>query len=118
MKIHINYLGFLALPALLAIFAPLTGNTGLYGFLGFLYYLRYFFILPDELFLLQIRKAATAAWLTELALLAPLMALLLLLKEERALPVSFGLSFAGAIFVFTIYLMILEYRESRGAADD
>ena len=38
--------------------------------------------------------------------------------STRALPTGFGLSFAAAIFVFTIALMIYEYRETQGAIDD
>jgi hypothetical protein len=33
--------------------------------------------------------------------------------DARAIPFAFGLSFSTAIFVFSIYLAILEYRESR-----
>lgn len=112
----INYLGFLSLLSLLAILGYSTGNTGLYGFLGFLYYARYFFVIPDELFVLNLRKACTTAFLTELIALVPLMfATHAGFIAGKPIPASFGLSFAAAIFAFTIHLLILEHRESRGS---
>lgn len=118
-KRPVNYLGFLSLVALLAPMGYITGETGFYGFLGFLYYARYFTVLPDEFFLQNVRRAAMAAWLSEMVLLVPLTYLSFVLSgPQRALPMGFGLSFAAAIFVFTIALMVYEYREMRGAADD
>lgn len=118
-KRPVNYLGFLSLVALLAPMGHLTGEIGFYGFLGFLYYVRYFTVLPDEFFRENVRRAAMAAWLSEMVLLAPLTYLSFFFSDAaRALPMGFGLSFAAAIFVFTIALMVYEYREARGAADD
>lgn len=115
----INYLGFLSLAALLAPLGYFTGESGFYGFLGFLYYLRYFTVLPDEFFLQNVRRAATTAWITEMVLLTPLTYLFFVLSgPARSLPMGFGLSFAAAIFVFTIALAVYEYREMQGAADD
>ena len=64
MKRKINCLGLLSLLSLIALLAQPTNNEGLYGFLGFAYYLRYFFVQPDELFRLNLQKAATAAFFT------------------------------------------------------
>ena len=98
-KPKINCLGFLSLLSLIALLGWSTGNEGLYGFFGFAYYLRYFWVLPDELFRQNLQKAATCAFLTELLALVPFM----------------FLSFAAAILVFTIALLVLEWREQRGA---
>ena len=73
MKRKINCLGLLSLLSLIALLAQPTNNEGLYGFLGFAYYLRYFFVQPDELFRLNLQKAATAAFFTQLLSLVPLM---------------------------------------------
>ncbi len=113
----INYLGFLSLLGLIGLLGIWTGNTGLCGFFGFLYYLRYFNVIPDELFLENLRKASTITWLAEMLALVPLMFLCHAMAEaEKALPMAFGLSFAVAIFVFTFALLGLEIKESRGAA--
>ena len=118
-KRPVNALAFLSLLALLAPLGYLTGEIGFYGFLGFLYYIRYFTVLPDEFFRQNVRKAATAAWISEMVLLVPLTYVCYgLYGPARALPTGFGLSFAAAIFVFTIALMIYESRETQGAIDD
>lgn len=118
-KKPINYLGFLSLLSLISILGYTTDNTGFYGFLGFLYYIRYFKVIPDELFKQNLQKASTAAWFSELIFLDPLMFLCHLITESsRAIPTAFGLSFAFSIVVFSAALILFEYREHVGAADD
>ncbi|WP_026895971.1 DUF3796 domain-containing protein [Clostridiisalibacter paucivorans] len=109
-----NYLGLLSLLSLIGFLGWKTGDISLYGFFGFGYYIRYFFIIPDELFELNVRKAATSAFLCQMISLVLFMFLgYFVYLDARAIPFAFGLSFATAIFVFSIYLMVLEYRESR-----
>ncbi len=119
MKHKINYLGFLSLLALLAVLGFWTENRGFFGFFGFAYYLRYFWVIPDEFFLLNTQKAATFAFMTEMISLVPLMfACFCTYGAVRAVPAAFGLSFAAAILAFTAALIILEWRERRGIAND
>ena len=66
MKHRINYLGFLSLLALIAVLGWRTGNKGLYGFFGFAYYFRYYWVIPDEFFRLNVQKAATFAFMSEM----------------------------------------------------
>lgn len=73
MKYKINYLGFLSLLALIAILGFTTGNTGLFGFFGFVYYIRYFWVIPDEFFRLNVQKSATFAFMSEMISLVPFM---------------------------------------------
>ena len=114
---HINYLGFLALLALIAFLAWPSGNNGLLGFLGFLYFARYFRVIPDELFLLNLRRAATTAFLVEMFTLVPLMFLCTwLCQPESVMPWAFGLSFAAGIISFSLLLAVIEWRERRGEA--
>lgn len=115
---RINYLGLLSLLALVAILGYTSGNHGLYGFLGFAYYIRYFWVIPDELFLLNLQRASTLALLAELLSLVPFLFGSYLLDLASPLPLSFGLSFAVAILVFTVALNVLEWKESRGLAHD
>ena len=110
-----NPLVLLSLVALLSLFAIPTRNNGLWGFLGFAYYLRYWNVLPDELFYQNLQKACAAAFLGQMIALPFLAVGAFLLEPERMLPLAFGLSFALSIFLFTILLMVLEWREMEGS---
>ena len=115
----INYLGFLSLLALIAILGWCTENTGLYGFLGFAYYIRYFWVIPDEFFRLNVQKAATFAFMSEMILLVPLMFVCTFIYgAAKAVPISFALSFAVTVLAFTIALIFLEWKERKGAEND
>ncbi len=119
MKHKINYLGFLSLLALIAILGLITDNNGLYGFFGFAYYLRYFWVIPDEFFQLNVQKAATFAFMSEMISLVPFMFVCTYIYgAAKAVPTAFGSSFAVTIFVFTITLIVLEWKERKGAEND
>lgn len=119
MRKPVNALGFLSLVALLGFLYFPTKNAGLLGFFGFAGYARYFSVQPDELFQRNVRRAATAALFAEFLCLVPLTYAFVLFGDvSRALARAFGLSFAAAIFVFTIAMMVLEWREQRGLAHD
>ncbi|MDE7310136.1 MAG: DUF3796 domain-containing protein [Eubacterium sp.] len=119
MKGRINYLGFLSLLALIAMLGWRTENQGLYGFFGFAYYFRYFWVIPDEFFQYNVQRAATFAFMAEMILLVPSMfACTVIYGAAKAVPVSFALSFAAAIFAFTLALIVLEWRERKGTAND
>lgn len=114
----INYLGFLSLLSIIAVLGWSTGNTGLYGFLGFLYYARYFFVVPDELFRLNVQKAAFFALIAELLCLIPFLFVCSMIYGIRsALPMAFALCFAAAVISFSIGLAVLEWKEQKGAAE-
>ena len=113
-----NYLGLLSLLSLIAILGWQTGNTGLYGFFGSAYYIRYFWVIPDELFQENVRKSATFAFFAEMISLVPLMFICATLYDiSSAIPMAFGLSFAIAILMFTVVLMIQEWEERKGAQE-
>lgn len=119
MKSRINYLGFLSLLSLIAVLGWTTENNGLYGFFGFAYYVRYFWVTPDEFFRLNLQKAATFAFMMEMLSLVPFMFFCVYrYGSVKAIPMSFGLSFAVTIFAFTAALIVLEWRERRGAVYD
>lgn len=119
MKIKINYLGFLSVLSLIALLGLITNNTGLFVFFGFAYYIRYFRVIPDELFKLNVQKAATVAFMSEMISLVPFMFLFSYIYHSvKAVPMAFGMSFAVSIFAFTGALMVLEWRERRGASND
>ena len=119
MKRRINYLGFLSLLALIAILGWQTENKGLYGFFGFAYYFRYFWVIPDEFFQLNVQKAATFAFMSEMVLLVPFMFVCAFTYGvAKAVPISFALSFSVTILAFTIALIFHEWRERKGAKND
>ena len=119
MKHRINYLGFLSLLALIAVLGWRTGNKGLYGFFGFAYYFRYYWVIPDEFFRLNVQKAATFAFMSEMIMLVPFMFVCsYVFCSAKAVPVSFALSFAVTVLAFTTALVYLEWRERKGAEND
>ena len=109
----LNKLGFLSLLALLGIMG-ITTHRPLLGFFGFAYYIRYFFVTPDEMFLLNVRRAASigffaGVWATGLALAVHLL-------FPTFLPSNMALAscYVVSTFCFTIALMIFEIKEQRG----
>ena len=115
MKHPFNPMGLLALPALAALLYFPTGNHDFIGFAGFFYFIRYFWVNPDELFLLTLRRAATGAFILEVALF-PLLMLVRYFLSPAANPIPFalGLSFAASIIFFCLYHTWLEWKEMRG----
>ena len=115
MKRTFNPMGLLALPALAALLYWPTGDADFLGYLGFLVFLRYFRVIPDELFLLTLRRAATTAFLAECVLIGPaLLFFYLRAPGDNPMPQALGLSFAAALIFFCLYHSFLEWRESRG----
>lgn len=105
--------------ALIAILGWLTENKGLYGFFGFAYYFRYFRVIPDEFFRLNVQKAATFAFMLEMIMLVPFMFVYTsIYGTAKAVPISFALSFAVTVLAFTIALIFLEWKERKGAEND
>lgn len=116
MKHKFNYLSLLSLLSLVAVLGLFTENKGLLGFLGFLYYLRYIRIMPDELFILELQKAASFAFMAEMLVLLPAMfACHLLCSPASAVPTAFATSFVAAALSFTAALMYQEHKELTGA---
>ena len=117
MKHPFNCMGLLALPALAALLFLPTGDPAFLGFLGFLVFLRYFWVNPDELFLLTLRRAATLSFLLECILIGPaLLFFYLRAPGANPMPQALGLSFAAALIFFCLYHTYLEWRELRGMA--
>lgn len=115
---RINYLGFLSLLSLIAILGWKSGNTGLYGFFGFIYFIRYFRVIPDELFLMNVQKSATTAFMLGMISLVPFMfSCSVFYNISAAIPAAFALSFVVSALVFTFALTGLEWRERRGAGE-
>ena len=114
----INYLGFLSLLSLIAVFGWKSGNTSWYGFFGFLAFVRYFWVVPDELFLMNVQKSATAAFMAGMLGLVPAMFFgISVWGADKAVPAAFATSFSVNVLVFTGSLVIREWKERRSASD-
>lgn len=112
---RMNYLGWLSLLSLISVLGWKSGNTGLYGFFGFIYFIRYFWVIPDELFLLNVRKSATIAFMLSMVSLVPFMfSCSAIYNISAAIPMSFALSFAVSTIAFAFTMTGLEWKERRG----
>ncbi|MCI8417267.1 MAG: DUF3796 domain-containing protein [Lachnospiraceae bacterium] len=115
---RVNYLGFLSVLSLIGLLGFQNQSSGLYGFFGFLYFVRYFRVLPDELFLQNVRKSATCAFLGEMISLVPFMFLGTAVSSiSAAIPMAFASSFVVAVLCFAFSLILLEWREQKGAGE-
>ncbi len=113
--IHIiNKLGFLSLIATLSLLGIFAEYRAYLGFLGFLYYVRYFFVLPDKLFKINVQKAAAFAFFTNLAAAVLTVILGSLVRKAAVFPVGMGMGIIISIVVFTIVLIVYEVRKSGG----
>jgi len=110
----LNRLGFLSLLSLLGILGLFVDNSGLLGFFGFLYYLRYFFVIPDELFQENVRKATSIGFFTGVAATGLVFALRVVLPVSIAPSVALATTFIVSVACFTIALVVFEIREQRG----
>ena len=115
MKHPFNCMGLLALPALATLLLQPTGDPAFLCICGVLVFLLYFLVNPDELFLLTLRQAATAAFVAECTLLGPLLLFFHFLSPDRSpMPQALGLSFGLSIILFCLYHSWLEWKEARG----
>lgn len=114
LKMKCNKLGFLSFIALLGILGLITENKGFFGFFGYLYYLRYFTVIPDELFMDNVRKAGSIAFFTGIAVSAVSIAVSTISGSLILSTLCFTIGFIVSMFAFTITLLYLEYKEQRG----
>jgi len=107
-----NKLGFLSLLALLGVLGFFVGKP-LFGFFGFAYYIRYFFVRPDELFQLNVRKAATDGFFSGVGATGVAVAVRYLFPAVVPANLALSASFVVSIVVFTIALVVLEAKEQQ-----
>lgn len=108
-----NPLGYLGLLGFIGITGIVTDNKFFLAFFAFFVFFRYFFVIPDELFRQNVRRAATPAYFTGAAIQAVTVALTAFTKDESQLIAGLTLSFSIAMFVFIILLVIAEFKEQR-----
>lgn len=107
-----NKLGFLSLLALLGVLGVVIDKP-LYGFFGFAYYIRYFFVKPDELFQLNVRKAATVGFFSGVGATGVAVAARSLFPAVIPANLALSAGFVVSIVVFTVALVVLEAKEQQ-----
>lgn len=107
----INKLGFLSFLSFLGLFGVITGKNELLGFWGFAVYFRYFFVKPDELFVENVRKAASIGFFSGIAATAICIVIHMLSPTLISSHMALASCFIVSIVFFTIVLVTLEVKE-------
>lgn len=111
---RINKLGLLSLMALLGVIGLISGRDNLVGFFSFAYYIRYFFVTPDELFVLNVRRATSIGFFSGFAASGIAFALRVLLPAVIDVGTVLTIYYVVSVACFTIALAVFEAREQRG----
>ncbi|HFK1741657.1 DUF3796 domain-containing protein [Bacillus thuringiensis] len=119
MKNKLAYLGFIGFLGFLAPFSFLSENSFSphYYFLFFFFFL-YAKVIPDELFILHVRMAATRAFFVTLVFGSILLLSVSIFENVHVIRLFFGLSILIPLGTFLINLEIFEHREKKGMQDD
>ncbi len=108
-----NKLGFMSLLSLLGILG-IAGDESMLGFFGFACYIRYFFVNPDELFLQNVRKAASIGFFSGVGATGAAFVLHYLFPAFLASSIVLVSCFVVSVICFTIALLALEIKEQQG----
>ena len=108
-----NPLGYLGLLGFIGIIGIITEGRLFLAFFAFFVFFRYFFVIPDELFWQNLRRAAAPAFFTGTAVQAATVAVTAFTKDHAQLITGLSLSFSISIAVFIILIVIAEFKEQR-----
>lgn len=108
-----NKLGLLGILGFLGVLGIVTDNRFFLAFFAFLVFFRYFFVIPDELFMQNVRRAATPAFFTGVAVQGITIAVTAFTKDAQQLISGLALSFSISIMLFIILLVAAEFKELR-----
>ena len=111
MKNKLGWIGFLGLLGIVGFFAH---NYLYFSLFALLYYLKYFWVLPDELFKENVRKAASPSFFTGMALYLITVALTAFHISTIVFVIGLVSGFAIPIMLFTLLLEIIEWKERSG----
>lgn len=109
----LNKLGWLSLLTLIGVLG-LIMDRPLSGFFGFAYYFRYFFVTPDEMFLQNIRCAASIGFFTGIVILGIATTLHTLFPILITGSIVLASYIVASVVCFTFALLIFEIKEQRG----
>lgn len=110
----LNPLGFMSLLALPGILGLTTDTKAMLSFFGFAYYIRYFFVIPDEMFMQNVRRAASIGFFSGVAATSFAVVLRILFPSLITGNAALAACYIVSVLCFTIVLMVLESREMRG----
>ncbi len=105
MNNKLRYVGFLGL-------LGIAHNYVYFALFSFLYYLRYFWVIPDELFKENIRRAAAPSFFTSMVLYAITVALSAFHVSTLIFVIGLVANFVVPFILFTILLTSFEMKES------
>lgn len=106
-----NKFGYFGLIGFIGILGLVTDNHYLLAFFSFFVFFRYFFVIPDELFKLNIQRAATSAFFTGITIQIITIAISAFTKSSSYLITGYSLSFSISIALFIFILVIAEFKE-------
>ncbi|PFV15886.1 DUF3796 domain-containing protein [Bacillus cereus] len=117
MKNKLSYLGFLGFLGFLGPFTLLGNISWAYYFFGFFFLFAYAKVVPDELFMLHVRIAATRAFFVAVVLGSILLLSVFILENLHIIRLFVIISFFIPLGTFLINLEIFERREKKGMQD-
>ncbi|HDR3652645.1 TPA: DUF3796 domain-containing protein [Bacillus anthracis] len=117
MKNKLAYLGFLGFFGFLGPFTFLGDISWAYYFFGFFFFFTYAKVVPDELFMLHVRIAATRAFFVALVLGSILLLSVFILENLHIIRLFVIISVCIPVGTFIINLEIFERREKKGMQD-
>lgn len=117
MKNKLSYLGFLGFLGFLGPFTLLGNISWAYYFFGFFFFFAYAKVVPDELFILHVRIAATRAFFVAVVLGSILLLSVFILENLHIIRLFVIISFFIPLGTFIINLEIFERREKKGMQD-
>ncbi len=109
----LNKLGLLSILSLVGFLGLTTGNKALFGFFGFVAYIRYFFVTPDEMFLQNVRSAASVGFFSGIAATGGAFVLHTFAPSVVTGSIVLATCFVVSIICFSVTLITFEFREQR-----
>ena len=112
MKNKYGFIGFISLLGLIGVF---NGNKDFYAFITFAIFFKYFFVTPDEMFIENMRKAASWAFFSGQAITVIITLAHTITKTKYdALTMGITLGWSISIIVFCLSTIYFEWKDSRG----
>ncbi len=110
--------GFIGLFSVIGVMGIITRNSSLYSFLAFAVFFEYLFVEPDEMFIEHMRKAASWAFFTQLAVTAVITCASMIPFPESALQKGAAAGFGIALVVFCLTTAYFDLKDRRGVTND
>ncbi|MDV0443874.1 DUF3796 domain-containing protein [Methanorbis rubei] len=110
----INKLSLMGLIGFLGLLFVPTGEISYCAFFAFFVFFGYLRVVPDELFVTYVRKAASTAFFIWVVFFCIIYTAAVLMGNIELFTIGFPLTFAAGMFTFICMLVIHEFVEQRG----